>query len=428
MTQVIETSYPITFRQADAATLGQHLLQHNSVSLIGMKRVGISNFLRFFINHPQTKPTYLKNDQHLFIVVDLNNLVEINLYAFWMLTLKRIVDAIEVGAFSAEIKKQTQATFIQSIQLGDFFFTLESVRKLIRLLVNQDKYVTIFFVRFDRLQEAVTTEFFANIQSLKENGDHLSYVFTSFRPLHEIVPTVFTRAALSGFSEEMFLQPAVTEMKSILSTFQERYKLDLSPKVAQTVLQLSGGHVQYLHLMLIKLKNEKIDEAVLASEVLLQNLFAQDEEIHFLSEELFSSLTPVEQDILTNAGHEPPTKQELTAARYLWDTGVCLPHSTSLFNPLFCAYLQEVKNRQRHSPDFTKKENLLFSLLQSNEGKLVERDTIIEAVWPDEVELGVSDWSIDRLVSRVRVKLKNQNSDYRILTVITRGYKLVKKN
>src|SRR5258708_5653971 len=262
MNQVIEAHYPLAFRAADAQTLGQHLRQHNSVSLIGMKRVGISNFSRFFLNHHKGPSTYIQGGQHRFIVVDLNDLVEKTLYAFWMLTLKRVVDTIEVGKFSDEIKQQSRATFAQSIQLSDFFFTLESVHKLIRLVVAQDQYVTLFFLRFDRLQDAITPEFFANIQGLKDSGKHLSYVFTSYRPLHEMVPGVFTRAALSGFCEEMYLKPANPEdMKVILSTFRSRYDLKLKPAVEQKVLELSGGHAHYLHLSLIKLKNENGDDA-----------------------------------------------------------------------------------------------------------------------------------------------------------------------
>ncbi|MBI2599147.1 helix-turn-helix domain-containing protein, partial [Candidatus Curtissbacteria bacterium] len=52
------------------------------------------------------------------------------------------------------------------------------------------------------------------------------------------------------------------------------------------------------------------------------------------------------------------------------------------------------------------------------------REEIIEHVWPEVEELGVSDWTIDRLVARLRMKLKNQKSKYQIVTVKTRGYKL----
>src|SRR5579859_616586 len=422
MNQVIEAHYPLSFRKADAQTLGQHLRQHNSVSLIGMKRVGISNFLRFFLNHPKVPLTYIREGEHVFIVVDFNDLVEKSLYAFWMLTLKRVVDTIEAGKFSDEIKQQSRATFAQSIQLSDFFFTLEAVHKLIRLIVAQNQYVTLFFLRFDRLQEAITPEFFANIQGLKDSGKHLSYVFTSYRPLHEMVPEVFTRSALSGFCEEMYLKPAEPEdTKVILSTFRDRYDLKLKPAVEQKILELSGGHAHYLHLSLIKLKNENGEESDLL-DVLLQ-----DEEIRFLSEELFTSLSPAEQELLLRAESltkQPATPTELTHGKYLWETGMLktVEKHARVFSPLFRAYLMELKRRQQKpNNDLTKKEHLLFSLLKDHEGELVEREKIIEAVWPDEVEFGVSDWSIDRLVSRVRVKLRAQGSEYKIVTVITRG-------
>jgi DNA-binding response OmpR family regulator len=46
-------------------------------------------------------------------------------------------------------------------------------------------------------------------------------------------------------------------------------------------------------------------------------------------------------------------------------------------------------------------------------------------VWPEYEEFGVSDWTIDRLIARLRAKLKQQQSTYTIVTVKTRGYKLV---
>jgi hypothetical protein len=420
MSQVIEAQYPIRFRSADSQTLGQHLLHHNSVSCIGMKRVGISNFLRFFLNHSEITPSYLNNKRHVFVVIDLNNLVEKTLYAFWMLTLKRIVDAIEAGDFSYKVKEQSRSTFTQSIQLSDPFFTVESVRKLI----------TFFFLRFDRLQDVVTPEFLANIQGLKDSDNHLSYVFTSARPLHEMSPNVFTRSALSGFSVEMYIKPAKSEdLTTILSTFQERYGLTLSTKAMNLFLKLAGGHAHYLHLILIKIKNEQIDVQKL-SDLEIEKLLAQDEEIRLLSEELFSSFTQAEQDVLLNLGNHPLTADELTTGKYLWDTGVLdSVKNPTVFSPLFDVFLQEIKRSQRNKThDFTKKEHDLFEVLLAHSGELVERETIIEAVWPDEMEIGVSDWSIDRLVSRVRTKLKNQNSEYKIVTVITRGYKLVKKN
>ena len=86
--------------------------------------------------------------------------------------------------------------------------------------------------------------------------------------------------------------------------------------------------------------------------------------------------------------------------------------------------MQTKEAGQKH-PDFTKKEDTLFNYLKRHLNELCERDDIISAVWPEQEELGVSDWAIDRLVARVRSKLKSQNSPYHIQTIVTRGYKLV---
>ena len=94
--QIAEGYYPLTFRQEEAQQLGKYLQQRRSVNLIGMRRVGISNFLRFFLHHKDIVETHISFKQkHLFIPIDLNDLVEREIYPFWTLTLKRIVDACE---------------------------------------------------------------------------------------------------------------------------------------------------------------------------------------------------------------------------------------------------------------------------------------------------------------------------------------------
>src|SRR5579872_999185 len=93
---VLEASYPTTFQKRDAELLGEYLRKRQGVNIVGMKRVGISNFLRFFLRHKDIIPTYIsKEDNHLFIPVDLHDLVEKEIYPFWTLTLKRILDASE---------------------------------------------------------------------------------------------------------------------------------------------------------------------------------------------------------------------------------------------------------------------------------------------------------------------------------------------
>jgi len=127
---ITEALYPISFRQKDAAALGFRLKARNNVVLIGMKRVGISNFLRFFLNHNQTAKTYIADgNQHLFVSVDLNDMVEREAFPFWILTLKRILDSVENSSLKESAKKNIEKLFLDSMQSKDTFLTTENIKK-----------------------------------------------------------------------------------------------------------------------------------------------------------------------------------------------------------------------------------------------------------------------------------------------------------
>src|SRR3989338_2126005 len=132
--QIIESLYPLDFRREDSERLGALLSSRRSVALVGMKRVGISNFLRFFLYHKNIVQTYLRGDNHFFIPIDLNDLVERETFPFWVLTLKRIADSSEVSSLPLEIKKKISDYFTQTIQSQDLFLTIDCVRKSLSTL------------------------------------------------------------------------------------------------------------------------------------------------------------------------------------------------------------------------------------------------------------------------------------------------------
>src|SRR3990167_9619471 len=152
-TSYLEVDYPISFRQEDAKNLGGHLRLRHSVELVGMKRVGISNFLRFFLNHPKIVETYINRaETHLFIPVDLNDLVEIEIFPFWILTFKRLVD--KVGAsdkLMEKTKKEISVLFLDAIQSQDLFLAVDGLRKALILICENGVLPTLFYLRFDRI-------------------------------------------------------------------------------------------------------------------------------------------------------------------------------------------------------------------------------------------------------------------------------------
>ncbi|MBI2430812.1 MAG: helix-turn-helix domain-containing protein [Candidatus Levybacteria bacterium] len=428
---VVEATYPITFRQDDAQTLGKYLQGHHSVVLIGMKRVGISNFLRFFLNHKDIIPTYIsRTDKHLFIPVDLSDLVEREIFPFWILTLKRISDTVAQSSLvDRKVKKEIEGLFLSSIQSKDLFLVIDNVRRSLRVIIQSGVYPTLFFLRFDRIKEVVTAEFFDNLQGLKDaTHQKMSYVFTSYRGLDKLAPSVFTKSSLSMFSHDMYIKPVRQEdVRVVCKSYQKMYRQHLPLDVRSWLHEIVDGYIQYLQLGLILLRTKHI--AIKSKEDLF-SFVMNDEQINLQSEELWESFDPAEQGLLIKVVQGARiSSEDKTAAKYLWDTGVLTEKAEKqiFFSPLFLYYVKQKidKKVDQNGIEFTKKEHLLFQVLKEQQNQVCEREIIIERVWKEAESFGVSDWAIDRLVARVRGKLKRQGSEYEIQTIKTRGYKLV---
>src|SRR3989344_306290 len=429
----IEAKYPIDFREDDAKKLGEQLRHRHSVDLVGMKRVGISNFLRFFLYNNKIVSTYINHgEKHVFIPVDLNDLIEKEIFPFWILTFKRIVDKAENLSFlELKVKKFIARLFLDSIQTKDPFLTLDGIRRSLIEISKVGVFPTIFFIRFDRLKDAGTPEFFNNLQGLRDaTAQKLSYVFTSYRSLNDLVPSVFTKGSTTIFTQTTYIKPAsYKDISMIFNTFKRRYQLTIEKETENEILSLSGGHVQYLQLSLIILK-----ELLQANNVTHNNIkeaILQDERINLQSEELWESLSEEEKSVLLETQSEKASKKDhKTGANYLWDTGfIEVNGKNKIFSPIFESFLKSKNKSLTNSGnlDFSKKENMLFGYLRGNLGQICDREKLVEIVWPEYEELGVSDWAIDRLVARVRTKLKSRENPYEIVTVKTRGYKLLEK-
>ena len=422
---ILETTYPLSFRKNDAKSLGQQIKNRRSVVLIGMKRVGISNFLRFFLYHKDILKTYINDDKnHLFIPIDLNDLVEREVYPFWVLTQKRILDSVEKANISEKNKKYIETLFLDSIQSQDLFLTIDSIRKSLVMLSELNFVPTLFYLRFDRMKEASTPDFFSNLQGLVDaTHGTLSYVFTSVRSLDNLSPTVFSKSSVSVFAQNIYIKPVEKEDAKIIFRAGGNTKLKILPSLEKKLMELVDGYVQYIHFSIAYLFEKKnIDN--------LENLFenlVMDERIVLQSEELWESLEQNEQEILIkHIGGDKITKEEKQKAEYIYNTGFI--ENNEIFSPLFKYYLREKEKelkRETQKVEFSKKENSLLKLLKEKENNVCEREEIIESVWPEVEALGVSDWAIDRLVARLRVKLKLQQSNLEIITVKTRGYKLI---
>lgn len=415
--QIAESSYPLDFRKDLATRLGNYLKNRQSVQIIGAKRVGISNFLRFFLNNQSIKNKYLKEgDKYLFIPIDLYDLVEVEIYPFWILTLKRIVDSSGDGGL--------EHLFLDAIQSKNLFLAIDSVRKSLRQLVQKGFLPTLFYIRFDRMQQKATKDFIYNLEGLKyATFNKLSYVFTTHRRLDQLNPRVFDLSVSSLAPNLVYIKPAfLDDLKIIAKSFIKKSSLKQSKNIYAYLFELMGGYVQYMQIALIIL-NEC--GKIKTKEELFKKL-TTDERIILQSEEIWASLKDLEKEVLIKLIKQKNiSSEERLSAKYLWDTGIIIEgKAVKIFSPIFNHFLKE-RSIKKEEFEFTKQELFLFNYLKSRLEEVCEREAIIEAVWPEEKMLGISDWAIDRLTGRLRNKLKQQKANYKIVTIKTRGYKLV---
>lgn len=423
-----ETTYPIDFRKEECQKLGQLIQDKHSVVLVGMRKVGIANFLRFFLLHPDIIKKYLNGSQkHLFIFVDLYDLVEREIYPFWALTLKRIVDSVSTSNLNSAAKKEIEDLFLNSLQSKDLFLTIDNIRKAVLKIVDAGFFPTIFYLRFDRMKEAASCEMFDNFRGLVDaTHRHLNFVFTSLRSLDELSPQVFTRPALLAFAQESFLPPAnLADIQTIFDLEKKRFNLNISQEAEHALLEAVGGHIQYLQLAFLSLI--KTNQTIQDKKILLDQL-STDEDILLQSEELWETLTDKEKAVFKKViNGEKISSEEKAQAKYLWNVGMVRENQGQerSFSSLLSHYilgLNQIISQEK--TEFSEKEKKLFDFLHTNLDQVCERDQIIGTIWADKEGLDISDWALDRLVARVRSKLKEQNSKFELLTIKTRGYKL----
>ena len=79
---------------------------------------------------------------------------------------------------------------------------------------------------------------------------------------------------------------------------------------------------------------------------------------------------------------------------------------------------------QELDPPLSLAQYRLLELFYDNEGKVCSRDEVVQAVWPDAFEEGVSEQAIDALARRLRERLSELDPDHQyIVTVRGHGFR-----
>lgn len=85
--------------------------------------------------------------------------------------------------------------------------------------------------------------------------------------------------------------------------------------------------------------------------------------------------------------------------------------------PLYDVFLNGSKN-----DEFTKLEHKAYVFLEQNKGLIIDRDSLIKAIWGEFASQNVADHALDQLIHRLQKKLEKKN--VKIETIRGRGHRL----
>jgi len=347
-----------------------------SFVVISMPGVGVSYFLKYLT---------MQNFAH-FIHVDLYSLPTLSQHEFYKLLLSEL-DGKPGSKTDEELLGET--------------------KKNLKTLAEKRERIVLIFSRFDQLNKEFDWNFLSNIQSLTAvSPGKIVLIFTSTKPLHEIVPPeALAGGNLNFYSENLYFKPYFKDdLKKLLKI--EPARPGLSRLTLEKLLDLSGGHNQLFHILLSSPK-----EQLLLDRFVKMQMKEFMDYLDYHQRKILQKMTSSASHPALDAGSIDEYLLGVGMIKQLTSEAIHLRGVTAfssprrckaggvkfeLFTPLLTEYIKT--NLPVKLPV---KESKLFKLLRSNMGKTVTKDEIFSEVWGENEE-GASDWALDALIYRLR--------------------------
>jgi hypothetical protein len=337
------------FAVQQVADIAKLIDSGTTTSVLGVPGAGITLFLKHLSAQPLGHMIYL----------DVFSLPSLSSYEFHKSLLEKLGGKTQA--------KQTNEELVAA-----------SKRQLEKL-VQQNNKVVICIAGFDQLQPEFSAKFFHYLRTLRNiDSSKVVFIFGVCRRLETILPADLINTDLSLFSSVYYLKPYnEDDLRYLLSVYGPR--TDLSDEEIDRLITLSGGHFQFLQLLL---NSERRNDPT------------QDPFIQLAFKNIFTPLSTPQKAIVRKLA---ATGTYNEAEDYLKNVGIIkkIGDTYELFSPLFADCV-----RTFSAPKLPVKERRLLSILKKNEGRVVSKRDIFDAVWRGQ-DIG-SEWALNALVYRLR--------------------------
>ncbi len=442
-----ESLYPADSRFPEVEKILANIKQGNSCQVVGLPGAGQSTILKLLVYNKDVRIKHLGSDQKMFHFV-LTNFSEIrrrplvDVMKFLFLSL---VESLRYRQLFEEYEK-TYAIFKESITLQDELVLFQGFKHALDVLtVEKDFTIVFLFDRFEEYIPMLDEDFFANLRVLRNRAKYkFSVVFSLNRPLEDSVEPILMKEFYEFIAGHIVYlsimdKPGVEFRIKHLETINGK---SLSPEVRREIFHITGGLGKLVKTCAETVLNDDVNSPERPEE--LQEFFLKQKTIVGTLAEIWKSLSPSEKDFLQSTTTYASTDQD-----YPHLSQIGLLKNNSLTIPLLGMFIQTSVDETRQnetkkiildpntgeikqgetviSDKLTSSEYRLLKVLLDHTEAVVERNTIIDAVWKDAVSTeGVTDQALDQLLFRVRRKIENDpNNPEHIQTIKGRGVRFI---
>ncbi len=428
-----DSLYPNESRVNEIEQIIKFLKEGNSCQLIGLPGSGKSNLLGMLAyNHNIRIKHFGKNQKFVhFVYMNLAEVKDRSIYDVNKYIFLSLADSLRDRGLDKE-HKEVHKIFKEHLNLNDELVLFQGLKEAISYLAIEKKISIIFlFDRFKEYAPCLTGEFFANLRILRNVA---KYRFSVVISLNRSLENIIKDNLFSQFSEflngkivylPIFDQPGLDFRINYL---EKQSGKNLNKELVKKIINLTNGHSRLTKLSIEALIDNKINNKN------TENSLLEEASVQSALFEIWNFLTQDEKE-------EIKKTKRLKNLTFLEKIG--LIKNSEITIPLFKLFIEKnlYKNQVAEKIIFDKTTNTIklgekiisdeltsleFNLLRfliENEGKILERDEIINAVWKNTASVaGVTDQALDQLIFRLRKKIElDPNKPNYIRSVKGRG-------
>lgn len=316
---------------------------------------------------------------------------------------------------------------------------LMSIKNILSVLITKGWHVVFILNDFEFTLELSPT-IFRNLESvLSLNKTMISFMFLATKNLLE--PSVLEKFHNLKFAinRTTYYYPMMNEnqINFMFKNMSNKTGIKLTESIKESLVDLCGGHVQLLKYSFTYLK--ELNDKQLQSKEMIKRHLLSNSQLKTVCSDIWNFFSTEEKQFISNFIKAGIIDDETSIqAQYLLKTHIIRKDNNKyeIFGELFKDFVKNMfpKEKLVYDPNtkqiyygvssctdrFTLQEFKLLVHFINNEDKVISRDEVGQILWGSNYVEKFSDWSIDKIISTIRKKLKEIGYPANNLTTLKR--------